>query len=61
MTEDGAGYENIGANEAGGAWNRETTSFESPKLLGFIAYPGSPPSSSELAASRQTLGQQDAG
>lgn len=61
VTEDGAGYENIGANEVAGAWNREVTSFESPKLLGFISYPGSPPSEAELVASRAELGAQDAG
>lgn len=61
VTEDGAGYENIGANEVAGAWNREVTSFDSPKLLGFIAYPGAPPSNAELAAANVTLEAEAAG
>ena len=40
ISSDGAQYENIGANETAGAWKREWTSFENPKLLGFVAYPG---------------------
>lgn len=61
VTDDGASYENIGANEVAGAWNRETTSFESPKLLGFVSFPGAPLSNSQLVASQGTLGPTDAG
>lgn len=61
VVEGGSDYENIGANEVAGAWNREVTSFDSPKLLGFIAYPGSPPSSAEVAAANVTLDGDAAG
>lgn len=61
VTDDGHGYENIGANEVAGAWNREISAFENPKLLGFISYPGSPPSESERLASTTALGAEDAG
>jgi hypothetical protein len=61
VVEDGSGYENIGANEVAGAWNREVTSFDSHKLLGFIEYPGTPPSSAEVAAANVKLGDDAAG
>lgn len=61
VVEGGSGYENIGANEVAGAWNREVTSFDSQKLLGFIAYPGSPPSSAEVAAANVALDDEAAG
>jgi len=40
VSDDSEQYENIGANEAAGAWKREWTAFEHPKLLGFVEYPG---------------------
>jgi hypothetical protein len=61
VVDEGAGYENIGANEVAGAWNREVTSFDSHKLLGFIAYPGSPPTAAELAAANVPLDDDAAG
>jgi hypothetical protein len=42
VAPDTRSYENIGANELGGAWRREWTSFEHPRLVGFIDYPGLP-------------------
>lgn len=43
VSDDGKLYENIGANEtSGGGWKREWTPFASPKLLGFVEYPGIP-------------------
>jgi hypothetical protein len=35
------GYWNIGANEGpGGAWRLQWSAFKAPRLLGFVAYPG---------------------
>lgn len=61
VSSDATRYENIGANELAGAWNREWTSFEHSRLLGFVEYPGIPLSESERAAAPVTLGNEDAG
>jgi hypothetical protein len=59
--DDGSRYENIGANEVAGAWNREWTSFEHSRLLGFVEYPGIPLSESERAGDGVALRDQDVG
>jgi hypothetical protein len=48
VSDRGDEFENIGANEAAGAWKREWTRFEHPKLLGFVEYPGIPTARTEL-------------
>jgi hypothetical protein len=61
VSGDGARYENIGANEVAGAWNLESSSFDNPKLLGFVEYPGTPLTDAERLASTAELGDEDAG
>ncbi len=55
VSEDGTKYENIGANEIAGAWNREWTAFGHSRLLGFVEYPGFPASASERALAEVAL------
>jgi hypothetical protein len=47
VSEDGAQYENVGANEVAGAWRIESTPFNSTRLMGFVEYPGEPLSGAE--------------
>jgi hypothetical protein len=62
ISDDGAQFENIGANEVAGAWRREWTPFEHARLLGFIEYPGAPATAEERALlAALELGPEDAG
>jgi hypothetical protein len=55
VSDDQTQYENIGANELGGAWRREWSPFSHPKLLGFVAYPGLPLTDAERAVASIAL------
>jgi|GEM_PF-2292952 len=61
VSDDGSRYENIGANEVAGAWNREWTFFEHNRLLGFVEYSGIPLSELERADDRVVLADEDLG
>lgn len=61
VSDGGEQFENIGANEIAGAWNRQWTSFEHPRLLGFVEYPGVAMVASDLALASVVLDELNVG
>jgi hypothetical protein len=61
VSPDRTQYQNVGANEAQGAWRIEWTSFDHSRLLGFVEYPGIPVPDADRTTAETVLAGDAAG